>query len=607
MPEKPVLPFTSGASSTTRGAEGLRPTGLPQLDALLHGGLPANATVLIAGASGTGKTILATEWLFAGYDQFKEPGLFVSLSEPVAKVMKSADRLSFFKEEYLNPSQVLFTDPREMLKDLDFANKEFDRDDIKAFIESLGALARQSSAKRIVIDSVTAMAYRLKDRDLIRDFIFELGILFASLEANIILTGETSEEGNSIFGVEEFISDGIIKLYYERATNREPLRKLDVVKMRGSSYEPFPTSYRITESGIRFFPHLQRGPDYPVSSDRVSTGVPGLDQMTYGGYFVGSSVLLTGASGTGKSIISMQFMVDGLKKSEKAMYVSFEESHDQLVRNALAFGWNLEEYERNGLLKIVVSYPDQYYLEEHVDVLRRAVEEFAPQRIIIDSLSALEIRFSQDVLYDIASRLMAYFKEQKVTTLLTIATDSLMGTANITDAGLSTMTDHIIMLRYIEIQSELRHGLFILKMRGSPHDKKMRELEFGRQGVRVMSDFSGYEGVLSGATRKVGKSTQEQLRALFLETFGPMGEQLFTEETAKGLTPEGLKKLSAQLAAQSVISTRKDEEFAYQVDLIFGVVAAPATVSAKSSEVVVPAEITLDSFLHPGRSGPGLK
>ncbi|MHB8860312.1 MAG: ATPase domain-containing protein [Minisyncoccota bacterium] len=295
--EKPAQLLTSEAGSVA-GADALRPTGLPQLDFLLHGGLPANSTILIAGASGTGKTILAIEWLFSGYGQFKEPGLFISLTEPVSKAIKSANKLSFFKAEYLNPAQVHFTDSREILKDFDFANKDFDRSAIKSFVESLGTIARQSGAKRIVIDSVTAMAYRLKDRDLIRDFIFELGLLFGKLDANIILTGEIAGESGSIFGVEEFISDGIIKLYYERDAHREPLRKLDIVKMRGSSYEPFPTSYRITKDGVQFYPHLKREPNYEVSNERASTGVPGLDQMTYGGYFVGSSVLLTGASGT---------------------------------------------------------------------------------------------------------------------------------------------------------------------------------------------------------------------------------------------------------------------------------------------------------------------
>jgi len=546
-----------------------RPTGIPQMDYMLRGGFPVNATILLAGASGTGKTILASQWLFAGYDQFKEAGLYISLTEPVTKAIKNMRKMAFYKQEYVNPLQVYFTDLRGILKGLDLDKKVLTRDDIKTVIEAIDHMVTESKAKRVVLDSVTAIAYRLKDRDLIREFIFQLGTYLAQADVNVIMTSEVVGEGYSVFGVEEFISDGIIKLFHDRP-REELIRKLEIVKLRGSEYDSHPATFRISKNGFHLFPRLTRDLTYKVSSQRATTGVPGLDNMTRGGYFIGSSVLLTGASGTGKTIISLQFLVEGLKAGEKCLFVSFEESHDQLIRNAQSFGWDLAQYEKQGLLTILVSYPEQHYLEEHIDYIKHVVETKNPNRVVIDSLSSLGNVFSEEVLRDFTSRLIAYLKDKSVTTLFTVATNSLMGSGTITDARLSTVTDHIIMLRYVEIQSELKHGLLILKMRGSPHEKKMRELSFSSQGVSIATSFSGYEGVMAGIGRKIGKSTEDQLHDLFLEVLGPMGNQIFQEENKKGLTAESVQKLIAELGKQGIISQNRKAEFETKVESILG-------------------------------------
>lgn len=584
------------ASETSVNA--VRPTGLPQLDFILHGGFPTNATVLLAGASGTGKTILATQWLFEGYDQFKEPGLYISLTEPITKAITNASKMSFFKQEYVNPLQIYFTDLRGIMKGLELENKEFTREDIAKLIGAIENMVVQSKAKRVVLDSVTAMAYRLKSKDLIREFIFQLGTLLAQTEANVIMTSEVVGEGYSVFGVEEFISDGIIKLYHERAQMAEYLRKLEIIKMRGSSYDSHPASYRITGDGMFIFPRLSRKLEYKVSDERVLTGVPGLDAMTGGGYFEGSSILLTGASGTGKTIIAMQFLKESLSRGEKVIYVSFEESHDQLVRNAKTFGWDFAKYEKEGLLKVLASYPEELYLEEHMSVIEKAVEEFGAKRLVIDSLSSLGNAFSPEVVRDFTSRIIGFLKEQKVTTLFTVATDTLMGSGSITDSRLSTITDHIIMLRYVEIQSELRHALLILKMRGSAHDKKMKELVFSSDGVLIASSFSGYEGVISGITRKVGKAVEDQLHDLFVEILGPMGEKIFAEEKEKGLNLASVKKLMKELGSQGIISERRKAEFVERAEIILGKGETPKNENKEEAEEQSAEPMDIDKFLH---------
>jgi len=572
-----------------------RPTGIPELDFMLRGGLPTDSTVLLAGASGTGKTILAMQWLFSGYDQFKEPGLYLSLTEPVVKAVKNVRTMSFFKQEYVNPTQVYFTDLRGIMKGLELESKEFNREDIMAVVDAIGNMVKQSGAKRVVIDSVTAMAYRLKDRDLIRDFIFQLGTLLAQTEANVIMTSEVVGDGYSVFGVEEFIADGIIKLSHSRA-GEELVRDFEIVKMRGINYDSHPAIFRISEDGMHLFPRLSRILTYKVSDTRISTGIPGLDEMTHGGLFVGSSVLLTGASGTGKTLMSLHFIVEGARRGEKGVYVSFEESRDQLIRNASSFGWDLKKLEDDGFLKIITSYPEEKYLEEHIEIIKSAVEDFDARNVVVDSLSSLANVFSNEILRDFGTRLVAHLKAKQVTAVFTVASGSIMGLGSITESGLSTMTDHIIMLRYVEIQSELHHAILILKMRGSGHDKKMRQLQFGSDGVRITSEFKGYEGVLSGMTRKVGNTTEEQIRALFLEVLGPMGEAIFAEEQEKGITFESVKKLVGELGKQGIISERRKEEFANRAHTILGkeknesVETAPAPQKAES--------MGLDDFLH---------
>jgi len=538
----------------------IQPTGIPELDEMMHGGFPSGAAILLAGASGTGKTILATQWLFAGYDQFKEPGIFLSLTEPVSKALQNAKKLSFFNAEYINPTQIYFTDLRGIIEGLELQNFDFTREASAQVVEAIRNMVEQSGAKRVVLDSVTAMAYRLRDRDLIRDFMFQLGTVLSQLDATVIMTSEVVGEGYSVFGVEEFISDGIIKLSHSQAA-QEGVRRLEVVKMRGTEYDSHAASFRVSKDGILLFPRLARELTYRVSEKRLTSGTPGLDEMMHGGFFEGSSILMTGSSGSGKTLLSLQFIVEGLKKGEKGVYYSFEESREQIFRSARAFGWDLEEYEKKGLFRLEVVYPEQRYLEEHVSWVKDIVDEHQPKRVVIDSLSSLGNVFEEDLLRDFVSRLNAYLKEKLVTTIYTNATATLLGASNITDANLSTMTDSIIMLRYVEIQAELRHALLILKMRGSKHDKKLRETSFTDQGIVVANDFTGFEGVLSGSTRRVSKSTEDQLHDLFVEVLGPMGEQVFTEQKIKGLTMEGIDKLIQELGDQGIISERRKEEF----------------------------------------------
>lgn len=547
----------------------VRPTGIDGLDEILRGGFPTDSTVLLAGASGTGKTILSMQWLFEGFTKYGEPGLYVSLTEPVNKIIKNVEKMEFAASNNVSVGRVHVEDLRSIMFNLGLENKELTVEDIDAIIDKLSDLMLQTGAKRIVIDSITAIAYRLRDRHLIRTFVYHLDALLAQNDVNVILISEVTGNGYSIFGVEEFISDGIIKL--SRSSNKgERVNKLQVVKMRGIDFDPHKIAYRITTKGVNLYNRLSRELVYNVSQKRISTGVPGLDDMTHGGYFEGSSILLTGSSGTGKSLVSLQFLLQGVKDGRKSLLVSFEESRDQILRNAKGFGWDFEQYEQSGNFKMLVAYPEQKYLEEHISMITDTIEEFGANLVVIDSLSSLGNVFSEDILRDFVSRLNAYMKEKLVTAIFTNATSTLLGASQITDAHLSTITDQIIMLRYVEIQSELHHALLILKMRGSRHDKKLREVSFTETGIAITHEFTGLEGVMSGSTRRVSKSVEDQLHDLFLETFGPMGETIFNQEKGKGISVERMNSMIEELGNQGIISQRKKEEFREKSTNILG-------------------------------------
>ncbi|HTK05389.1 MAG TPA: circadian clock protein KaiC [Candidatus Eisenbacteria bacterium] len=556
-----AAPRSRSASAKAPGADASkRPTGIEALDTLLNGGFPAGATVLLAGSSGTGKTILATHWLFAGYDLYGEPGIYISMTEPVVKAIRNASNMSFFKQELINPLQVHFTDLRAVMKGMDLDNQDFTKDDIARLVDMIRNMAKQSGAKRVVLDSVTAMAYRLRDKDLIRDFIFQLGTMLGQIDANVILTSEVTGEGYSVFGVEEFISDGILKLAYLPGAE-ERIRQLEVVKMRGSAFNAHPSVYRITTDGIRMFPYAHRELVGRISDKRLSTGIAGFDRMAMGGFFEGSATLMTGASGTGKTVTTLHLVADALKKGKRCLYVSLEESRDQLYKNAASFYVDFAAYEKKGQLRTVAMYPEQRYLDEHVLEIQRAVAEGGIELAVIDSLTALGNTFNEALVRDFTARMVTYFKNKLVTSVFTHASESLLGATGITEARLSSLFDNIVMLRFVEVSSALRRGIIIIKMRGSDHDEALREFVFTPQGIRISTDFSGYEGVMHGEARKISETIEEKLRALLVGVFGARGEVILAQEKAKGLSFDGTRALLKELGDQGILSVRRKKEF----------------------------------------------
>lgn len=562
----------------------IRPTGIAGLDFMLNGGLPTNAIVLLSGDAGVGKTTLAMQWLSAGYRDYGESGIYITMTEPTTVAIRNLQGMSFFDKSYMASSDlrfedfegdfaskqgIHFIDFRQVMEDAKLLKENYTYKDLDRLVEILFNLVSSSKAKRVVFDSITAISYLLKDLHLIRSFIFRLGKYLSIVDSNSMLISEAFDNKDSVFGVEEFISDGVIRLTYGDP-EKNIARTLKIKKMRGISFNSKKISYDITSDGILMFPPIKKNLNYKVSNERVISGIPGLDVITNGGYIKGTSILVSGPSGSGKTILALQSLVAGLENGEKGIYFSFEESRDQIVKNAKSFGWDLEKYEKNGLLIMFITHPSESFPAEHIKNITDIISDFNPARVVFDSLSAFSNNYSEDIVHEWSTQIMSFVKEHNITTIFISATKDILGSSGVTSSKISSIFDNIIMLRYVEINAEFQHAILVLKMRGSSHDKKLHNLIFSDKGIEVTRSFSGYEGIFSGSAKQVSESIEQQLQSLFLEILGPVGEKIYQEHRDnKGLTLSHITEMVNDFEKEGIISEEQKELFIRESELIF--------------------------------------
>lgn len=495
-------------NSSDKQAKESSPTGVKEFDRILNGGFPKGAVILLAGSSGSGKTIFSFQWLFEGV-KHDENGLYITLTEPIFKILENLEKMSYYDREAVEQEKLKIIDLRNV-----FAGKGHNP---KAIIEYIAEEVKQTHAKRLCIDSITAIAYQYNEKHQIRSFIFELGKTLAILGCTTILTSEVSEQNKySVYDVEEFISDAIIRLDQIKVRD-ENQRVMQIVKIRGKSYNSEELPLKISQDGIHIFPKIKSPLEYKSTNEKISTGNSMLDEMLMGGIIQGSSTLIAGSTGTGKTVLSLQFIMEGLRNDEPCFYVGFEESKDQLLRNAKSFGWDLEAYENKGRLTIQSVYPSDKLLEEHFTDIKKIVEIKNIKRCVIDSLSALSNNFEEGKFTSFTVRLNGFLKSHNVTTFFTATTAAVIGSPNLGESRLSSVTDNILMLRYVEMQGKLESVINILKMRGSSHRKDLRRYEITDQGVVIGESLSNYEGIMTGVSKKIAelkKESEELKKAL---------------------------------------------------------------------------------------------
>jgi circadian clock protein KaiC len=358
---------------------------------------------------------------------------------------------------------------------------------------------RRTGATRVSVDSLNALFVQFHDHTMLRAELHRMTTRLKRMGVTLVFTSERTEEYGEVtrFGVEEFVADNVVILRNLLVDERRR-RTIELLKLRGAPHQRGEFPFTITAAGIIVLPLSGITLTQSSSTVRLGTGNPTLDEMCGGGFFRDSIILLSGATGTGKTLMVTQFMAAAVAAGERCLLFAFEESRDQLYRNAAAWGFDFAGMERDGSLKVVNAYPHAMAMEDHLVQIRETVAEFRPNRVAVDSLSALERVTSVRSFREFVIGLTSFLKQQETAGLFTSTTPSLMGGTSVTEKHISTLTDTIILLRYLESYGRMRRGITVLKMRGSAHDHDIREYTIDGAGMHILGPFRDVSGVLSG-------------------------------------------------------------------------------------------------------------
>ena len=485
------------------------PTGISSFDVIAKGGLPRNRTTLISGTAGSGKTIFAVQFLAAGI-QSGSPGVFVTFEESATDIRKNMLSFGWDLAKWEADGMLAFVDASP---DPEIDTVESGSFDLGALLARVKNAVKKVKAERVAVDSLGAVFSQFSDQSIVRSELFRIASALKAIGVTAVLTAERTDDYGHIarFGVEEFIADNVMILrnVLEDENRR---RTIEILKFRGCDHQKGEYPFTIVpEGGVIVIPLSAMQLSMKSSVLRVSSGNDALDEMCGGGLFRDSVSLVSGATGTGKTLTVAQFLHGGAKSGERCLLLAFEESRDQLFRNATGWGFDFEEMESKGLLRVVCDYPDVSGLEDWLVTIQNSIRDFKPQRVALDSLSALEHVGSPKAFREFVIGLTSFIKHQEITGLFTSTTENLMGGDSITQSHISTLTDSIILLRYVEMFGEMKRGITVLKMRGSRHDKAIREFTIDKGGMTMGRAFRNVTGILAGAPIHVTPADLERV------------------------------------------------------------------------------------------------
>jgi circadian clock protein KaiC len=485
-------------------------TGISSFDLIARGGLPERRTTLISGTAGSGKTVFAVQFLAAGIQTVGEPGVFVTFEESAADIRANMRSFGWDLEGWERDGKLAFVDASP---DPSVETIESGQFDLGALLARVENAIKRVGAKRVAVDSLSAVFTQFADQSLVRRELFRIAWALKAAGMTSILTAERTEEYGPVarFGVEEFIADNVMVLR-NGLEDENRRRTIEIMKFRGTDHQKGEVPFTIVSGeGFVVLPLSAMQLKQKSSDLRISSGNEELDRMCGGGFFRDSVILASGATGTGKTLLVTEFLRGGAEAGERSLLVAFEESRDQLFRNASGWGVDFEKMERQGKLRLICDYPEVNGLEDWLLVIQREVAEFKPTRLALDSLSALERVGSIKAFREFVIGLTSFVKHQEITGLMTSTTATLMGGASITEGHISTLTDSIVLLRYVEMFGEMKRGVTVLKMRGSPHDKGIREFTIDRGGMHVGRPFSNVTGILAGTPVHVSPGDIERV------------------------------------------------------------------------------------------------
>ncbi len=491
-------------------------TEIDGFDLISEGGLPRGRTTLISGTAGSAKTVFATQFLAAGVAVAGQSGVFVTFEEPPDDIRRNVLGFGWDIPAWEQAGRWAFVDASPRPGEPWMFAGEYDLEALLARIRH--AIAR-IGAERVVIDSLGGIFSQLGDASVVRHELFRIAAALKEEGVTTIITAERTEEHGPVarFGVEEFVADNVIIL---RNTLSEELRRrtVEILKFRGTGHQKGEWPFTLVSgAGIVVIPLSGLELKQKSSEMRISSGDVELDSMCGGGFFRDSIILVSGPTGTGKTLITTEFLAGGGLAGERCLLFAFEESREQLFRNAVGWGFDFPRLEAEGRLRVVCNYPEEMALEDHLIRMKAEIRTFRPDRIAVDSLSALDRTSTVKSFREFVIGLTSHIKHQEIPALFTATTSTLMGGTSSTETHISTITDSIILLRYVEVNGQMRRGLAVLKMRGSMHDKEIREFTIDGNGLHIGKPFRNIFGILSGHFTPVGVGELDRLDDLFTD------------------------------------------------------------------------------------------
>jgi circadian clock protein KaiC len=484
------------------------PTSIQGLDEITGGGLPKGRPTLICGGAGCGKTLFAMEFLVRGATLYNEPGVFISFEETEKELTANVASLGFDLDNLVKRNKI-------WLEHIHIVRGEIEQSgeyDLEGLFIRIHHAVESIGAKRVVLDTIETLFTGLPNSHILRS---ELQRLLRWLKRKGVTTIITAERGEGTLtrqGLEEYVSDCVILLDH-RVNDQSSIRRLRIVKYRGSTHGTNEYPFLIDEDGFSVLPVTSLGLNYSSSHERISTGIPRLDTMLSGkGYFRNSTVLVSGTAGTGKTSIAAQFVEAACKRGERVLYFTFEESPSQLVRNMRSIGINLEPWVKKGLLQFHAARPTLYGLETHLTTSIKLVNQFEPGVVVLDPINAFVMGENQTEVKTMLLRLVDFLKMKQVTAFFT-SLSSADENMEMTDVYISSLIDTWLLLRDIEIGGERNRGLYVLKSRGMAHSNQIREFKLTDHGIELLDVYVGAEGVLTGSARlsQEAKDAAEQL------------------------------------------------------------------------------------------------
>ncbi len=510
------------------------PTGIRGLDEVTFGGLPKGRTTLVAGSAGSGKTLLGMEFLVRGATEFGESGVFMAFEETDRELIANVASLGFKLDDLVKQNKIMIDhvhiDPKEI--------EETGEYDLEGLFIRIEHAIKSVGAKRIVLDTIESLFSGFSNPAILRAELRRLFRWLKDREMTTIITGERGENTITRQGLEEYVSDCVIVLDH-RVKEESSTRRLRILKYRGSLHGTNEYPFLIDDSGFSVLPITSLGLSYNVSTERVSSGVPELDVMLENkGFYKGSSILVSGTAGTGKSSLSSQLATTACGRGEKVLYFALEESPSQIMRNMSSLGIDLATYEKKGILKFHAMRPTMSGLEMHLTTIHKEIEKFKPEIVVVDPINSF---VSGDNLLEARAmtiRLTDYLKSNRITAFFTYLSRLA---EDIEHNFISSLIDTWILLRDIEMNGERNRGIFILKSRGMNHSNQIREFLLTSQGIRLLNVYSGLDGVLTGSSRVAQESRNNEERLMLDQEVDRMKRTLDQKRKAMKARVEAIK------------------------------------------------------------------